>query len=129
MGMWPENIRRYQTRLEAFGWLCVNFHSYMNVKTDGEYVVPFRSPSWGGLPVEVREEMSLKDLDAMKNALIDLREEAERSGTHYSIDMDDILEALGWAFNPADIEGLKVVYTGPKDPKWAPKKRKKHEQS
>lgn len=129
MAVWPENLRRYQARLEAFGWLCVNFHAYMNMNEDGTPVVSFRAPTWGGIPLEVREELGLKDLLSIRDAFVSLRDKAKAQGTHFALDLDEILEELDWCFSPADIQGLKVVYTPPKDPKWAPKKRKKHEQS
>jgi len=124
MATWPDNQFRYFTRLETFGWCCVNFHALMNVKPDGiSPVVEFKPPYWGGIPENLRKDLTLSDLYNIQSVFEELFQWALRDGKH-AIDADNILELLDWSFNPNDIEGLKVVYMTPKDPRKQPKKRK-----
>lgn len=114
MAVWEQNARRYEARLQAFGYICVNFYRYVEFKDNGEPVVPMGYPHWGDLPEECRENYA--DLDCLVSAMDSVRAEVKDSSKH-CIDIDFLLGLLNWSFNPADLDGLRMVYTAPKDPR------------
>lgn len=116
MAIWEDNARRYEARLQAFGFITVNMHRYLNAKDNGFPVVPICYPHWGDIPREAVDNLCEEDLDRLSESIHILFVRAKVSGKH-SITIDDLLTELNWAFNPADIQGLKMVYNTPKDPK------------
>lgn len=123
MAIWEENKNRYETRLEAFKYLCQNWWRFLAQKEGRDGLGPVIELTYDGnwLPMNVRF-LCYDDRAALTDSAYWIF--TTRFYTRvYTI--DDLLEKLNWAFHPNDIKNFKIIYKEPDVPRGKDGRRKR----